>query len=157
MRNWPYAYVPGNDPSVSQVAGKFDIHSMLSGGNNTIGHSCIGGWQLGINAYSKYPDAAWSFIQYMISPYAQKYIALKTSLIAILTSVYDDREVLAKNPFFKSLKPILENAQPRPVSPKYADISSSIQFHIYRALKKQLSPVDALSSLQASLLSIVAS
>jgi len=93
----------------------------------------------------------------MISPYAQKYIALKTSLIATLTSIYDDPAVLIKNPFFRNFKPILHNAQPRPVSPKYPDISSSIQLHIYQALKKQLSPAGALSSLQADLESIVAS
>lgn len=32
MRNWPYAYVLGNDPKTSKIAGKFDIHPLLYGG-----------------------------------------------------------------------------------------------------------------------------
>jgi multiple sugar transport system substrate-binding protein len=43
MRNWPYAFVLGNDPKTSKIAGKFDVHPMLYGGSNTVGHSNIGG------------------------------------------------------------------------------------------------------------------
>jgi len=57
MRNWPYAYSLGN-ASGSKVAGKFDIHSIPYGGSNTVGHSCTGGWNMAINAFSKNPDAS---------------------------------------------------------------------------------------------------
>src|SRR5215472_6749661 len=155
MRNWPYAYALGNDPKTSKIAGKFDVHPMLYGGSNTTGHSNIGGWQYGINAFSKNPDASWKFVQYMISQPAQKTIALKLSLTACLKSVYQDADVLKANPFFAKLAPVFETALPRPVSPFYPDISNAIQLRIHNALTKQSSPAAALSALQSDLQAIV--
>ncbi len=155
MRNWPYAYVLGNDPTTSKIAGKFDVHPMLYGGSNTVGHSNIGGWQYGINAFSKNPDASWKFIQYMISPAAQKTLALQLSLFATLKSIYTDPDVLAKIPFFGKMQPVFQTALPRPVSPFYPDISNAIQLRVHQALTKTSSPAAALTALQSDLQAIV--
>jgi multiple sugar transport system substrate-binding protein len=155
MRNWPYAYVLSNDPKASKIAGKFDIHPMLYGGSNTTGHSNIGGWQYGINSFSKNPDASWKFVQFRLSPGAQKTIAVELSFLSTLKSTYTDKDVLAKNPFFSKIGTIVQNALPRPVSPFYPDISNAIQARIHSALTKQSSPADALSGLQSDLQAIV--
>ncbi|GAC1621394.1 MAG: ABC transporter substrate-binding protein [Ktedonobacteraceae bacterium] len=155
MRNWPYAFSLGNDPKTSKIAGKFDVHPMLSGGSSLTGHSNLGGWQYGINAFSKNPDASWKFIQYMISPPAQKTLAVDLSLFATLKSIYTDPDVLAKSPFFGKMGPVLQGALPRPVSAFYPDISNAIQQRVHSALTKQSSVADALSSLQSDLQSIV--
>ncbi|GAC1365197.1 MAG: ABC transporter substrate-binding protein [Ktedonobacteraceae bacterium] len=155
MRNWPYAYSLGNDPKTSKIAGKFDVHPMLYGGTSTSGHSNLGGWQYGINAFSKNPDAAWKFIQHQISPASQKTIAIELSLFATLKSTYTDPDVLAKNPFFGKMQPVLQGALPRPVSPFYPDISNAIQQRVHSALTKQSSVADALSGLQSDLQAIV--
>ncbi|MDQ2885747.1 MAG: ABC transporter substrate-binding protein [Chloroflexota bacterium] len=155
MRNWPYAYALGNDPKTSKIAGKFDIHPMLYGGSNTVGHSNLGGWNYGINAYSKNPDAAWKFIQFQLSPPSQKTIAIKLSLFATLKSIYTDKDVLAANPFFGKMGPVFQNALPRPVSPFYPDITNAIQARVHSALVKQSTPAAALSGLQSDLQAIV--
>jgi len=46
---------------------------------------------------------------------------------------------------------------PRPVSPKYTDVSDIIQRHVFQALKKQVSTADALSGLETDLQKIVKS
>jgi ABC-type glycerol-3-phosphate transport system substrate-binding protein len=155
MRNWPYAFALGNDPKTSKIAGKFDIHPMLYGGSNSVGHSNIGGWQFGINAFSKNPDAAWKFVQYMISLPAQKTLATQLSLLATLKSIYTDPDVLAKVPFFSKVPAIVQNGLPRPVSPFYPDISDAIQLRVHSALTKQASPSTALSQLVSDLQAIV--
>jgi multiple sugar transport system substrate-binding protein len=155
MRNWPYAYAQGNDPKSSKIAGKFDVHPMLYGGSNTVGRSCLGGWQYGINAYSKNPDAAWKFIHYMLSPDAQKTLAVQLSLFSTLKSIYTDPDVLTAVPFFGKMQAVLQNAKPRPVSPFYPDITEAIQMHVHNALIKQTSPQQALRQLQAALQTIV--
>ncbi|QBD81024.1 ABC transporter substrate-binding protein [Ktedonosporobacter rubrisoli] len=157
MRNWPYAYALGSDSSQSKIAGKFDISALPHGGSESVGHSAIGGWNLAINAFTPNADQCWEFIKYMLQPAAQKEGATKATWTTTLQSVYDDQEVLSKAPLFGKLKPILQNALPRPVSPKYPDLSKAIQLHIYQALKKQASPNDALSALQADLQKLVAS
>jgi multiple sugar transport system substrate-binding protein len=155
MRNWPYAYALGNDATKSKVADKFDIASLPSSGSGTVGHSAIGGWNLATNAFSKHPDASWEFIKFMLQPEAQKKLAINASLTGTLESIYTDSEVLAKQPLFQKLGPILKNALPRPVSPKYSDVSDAIQRSIFQALKKQVSVSAALSSLAQNLQSAV--
>jgi multiple sugar transport system substrate-binding protein len=157
MRNWPYAYELGNTASQSKVAGKFDITSIPSGSSGTPGHSCTGGWNLAINAFSKNTDQSWEFIHYMLGAEAQKQIAIGASLTGTLLSVYDDQTVLSKQPLFAKLKPVLQNALPRPVSPKYTDVSDVIQRDIYQALKKQMSPSQALTQLESDLKRVIGS
>jgi multiple sugar transport system substrate-binding protein len=154
MRNWPYAYSLGN-ASGSKIAGKFDIHALPYGGSGTVGHSCTGGWNMAINAFSKNPDASWSFIQYMLGAYAQKQLAIKGSFTPALQSVYQDADVMQKQPLFTKLAPILQNALPRPVSPVYLDLSNIIQNHVHQALAKVVSPSAALSALQSELQALV--
>jgi multiple sugar transport system substrate-binding protein len=155
MRNWPYAYALGNDPKTSKIAGKFDLHPMLYGGSNTPGHSCLGGWQLGINGFSKNPDAAWKFVQYMLTANSQKTLVLQGSYNPTLKSIYADSDVLKKYPFYSKLLAIVNTGQSRPVSPVYPDISNAIQLRVHNALIKQTSPAAALSALQSDLQAIV--
>ncbi|MGZ3627213.1 MAG: ABC transporter substrate-binding protein [Ktedonobacteraceae bacterium] len=155
MRNWPYAYALGNDPTSSKIAGKFEVHNMLYGGTNTTGHSSLGGWQYGINAFSKSPDAGWKFVQYMLAEPAQKTFAVKLSLTSTLKSIYSDADVLKANPFFAKLEPVFETAQPRPVTPFYPDVSNAIQLRIHNALTGQATPAAALTSLESDLQAIV--
>ena len=155
MRNWPYAYSLGNDPTKSKVAGKFNITSMPYGGSNTVGHSCVGGWNMAINAFSKNVDASWSFMQYMLGSYAQQQLAIKGSFTPSLKSVYNNPQVLSAQPLFSKLQPILQNSLPRPVSPVYPDLSNIVQTHVHQALTKQVTPTAALTALQTELQALV--
>ncbi|GAC1628161.1 MAG: ABC transporter substrate-binding protein [Ktedonobacteraceae bacterium] len=155
MRNWPFAYAAANDPTFSKIAGKFDIHPLFYGASQTSGHSCVGGWNLAINAFSKRTDASWKFIQYMLGPYAQKQLALQASYTPALQSVYSDSEVQQREPLFTKILPILQRALPRPVSPVYPELSKTIQAHVHRAFLKLVSPRDALNALQIDLQAIV--
>ncbi len=155
MRNWPYAYALGNDPTKSKVAGKFDITALQYGGSGTVGHSCVGGWNMAINAFTKNQDAAWSFMQYVLGATAQKILAITGSYTPALNSVYSDSDVQTKQPLFTKLAPILQNSLPRPVSPVYTDLSNLIQVNIHQALTKQVSPAAALSALQSQLQALV--
>lgn len=155
MRNWPYAIALGNDTKNSKIAGKFDISSLPYGVSGQTGHSAIGGWNLAISNFSKNPDAAWTFVQYLLSADAQKTTAINASLTVTLQSIYSDPAVLAKQPLFGKLLPILKTALPRPVSPKYTDVSNAIQQRIHSALTKQSTPAAALSGLASDLQGIV--
>ncbi len=152
---WQGLQYEANDHAQSRIAGKFDIHAMLYGGSNTTGHSCVGGWNLAINAFSKHVDASWKFIQYMLGPYAQKQLALQATFTPALKSVYNDPEVQQKQPLFTKIFPMLQTALPRPVSPVYQELSRMIQTRVHQALLKQVSPQDALNDLQSDLQTLV--
>ena len=155
MRNWAYAYGLGNDPKTSKIAGKFDVHTIPYGGDNSVGHSCIGGWQLGINAFSLNPDAAWKFMHYMLSAPVQKQLVLKTSTFSTLQSISTDSDVVAALPFMSKVRSMLQNGKSRPITPVYPDVTNAIQLQVHQALTKQVSPAAALSALQSSLQAIV--
>ncbi len=157
MRNWPYAYSLGNDPAKSKVAGKFDVHPMLYGGSNTTGHSTTGGWNLAINAYTSTDkqNAAWKFMQYLLGPEAQKVGATVASFTVALQSVYGDADVQSKQPFFSKLTDSLQNALPRPITPRYVDVTNAIQLRIHQALTKQSTTSAALAALTTDLQPLV--
>jgi multiple sugar transport system substrate-binding protein len=155
MRNWSDEIVPGNDQSQSKVVGKFAVSALPASASNMQGHGCLGGWHLGINAFSKSPDAAWTFLRYLLSAKVQKNQTLTQAGYATLQSIYEDPEVVAHVPFVSRLKSNFLTALLRPISPVYPDISTAIQQRVYRALKKQISPADALRALQVDLQTIV--
>ncbi len=152
-RSWPNVYGSSSGQrglDSSQVKDHFKICALPYGGSNAIGHSCLGGWQLGINRQSAHPNEAWTFIQYMLEQ--QRSAALKGSFTVTLRSVYDDDKVRNENPFYANpnLKLIIEKALPRPVSPKYPDISNAIQQGVHDALFGK-APSQALSDLKSDL------
>jgi trehalose/maltose transport system substrate-binding protein len=120
MRNWPYAYVLGNDPK-SVIAGKFDVTVLPKGGDDGKNAACLGGWQLMVSAYSKAPDAAADLVKYLTSQETQKGRAVDLSLLPTLPALYGDADVLAKNPNFKNMLDVLQNAVARPSTVTGAD------------------------------------
>jgi trehalose/maltose transport system substrate-binding protein len=120
MRNWPYAYGLGADPK-SAVSGKFDVTVLPKGGDNGKNAACLGGWQLMVSAYSKVPDAAADLVQYLSSAEIQKRIAIHFSVLPTRSALYSDPDVLAKNPFFKIMLYVFNNAVARPSTATGAD------------------------------------
>jgi trehalose/maltose transport system substrate-binding protein len=120
MRNWPYAYALGADPK-SAVSGKFDVTVLPRGGDNGKNAACLGGWQLMISAYSKVTDASADLIRYLSSTEIQKKRAINFSVLPTRPALYSDSDVLAKNPFFKIMLDVFNNAVARPSTVTGAD------------------------------------
>ena len=120
MRNWPYAYALGQDPK-SPISGKFDVTVLPKGGADGKNAACLGGWQLMVSAYSKAPDAAVDLVHYLTTAEIQKKHAVDIGLLPTLPALYSDPDVLGKNPFFKNLLVVLENAVARPSTVTGAD------------------------------------
>jgi multiple sugar transport system substrate-binding protein len=143
MRNWPYAYALGKD---SKIADKFDI-STFPGYKGNEGAGVLGGYNLAISAYSKNPEGSLAFIEYATDPAQQKIMATDASLPPTVTEVYDDPEVKKAMPFAAELRDAIDQAQPRPVSPVYPQISEAIFNNVYEALQGKMSPDEASSKM----------
>ncbi len=152
MRNWPSHFFWSNDARQTKIAEEFTVTQLPSAAR-----SCLGGWQLAINKFSPHKDEAWTFIQWMLQRDAQQYLAVKEAFPVTLNSVYNDPYINDLNPFFNKLPSILQNAQWRPISPYYPDISNAIQQNIHQALAQQdqFPPEKALHNLQNDLERIV--
>jgi multiple sugar transport system substrate-binding protein len=136
QRNWPYAYALAKD---SDIADDFDIATFPGYGGNK-GAGVIGGYNLGISAYSKNAEGALEFVDYATSPAAQKLMMTKSTLPAVLTQTYSDADVQKAVPFATQLLKAVEQAQPRPISPVYPQINEAINKNVHEALSGDKSP-----------------
>ena len=143
MRNWPYAYALGKK---SKIGDKFDI-ATFPGFSGQDGAGVLGGYNLGISAYSKNPEGSLAFIEFATKPDQQKIMATEASLPPTVSATYDDPAVKKAMPFAAELKTAIEQAQPRPVSPVYPQISEAVYNNVYEALQGNASPDEAASKM----------
>src|SRR5215208_5163132 len=143
MRNWPYAYALGKD---SKIADQFDI-STFPGYKGNEGAGVLGGYNLAISSFSKNPEGSLAFIEFATQPDQQKLMATEASLPPTLSEVYDDPAVKKAMPFAEELRTAIEQAQPRPVSPVYPQISEAIYNNAYAALQGDMSADEAASKM----------
>jgi len=144
MRNWPYAYALGKDNK--KIADKFDI-ATFPGFAGEKGAGVVGGYNLGISAYSKNPEGALAFIDFAAKPDQQKIMATEASLPPTVSSVYDDPAVKKAMPFADQLRTAIEQAQARPPSPVYPQISEAVYDNVYACLQGDMSPDEAASKM----------
>ncbi len=125
MRNWPYAWNIFEQEG-SPVRGKTGVTRLPSfpGGESA---STLGGWQLGLNRYSKQPEAAWRLVEFLTRPDTQKILALTLGYKPTRKALYADTELKLAQPFIAGLYDIFTAARPRPVTPYYMMITQVMQ------------------------------
>lgn len=141
MRNWPYAWNLLNQDG-SPVKGKVGIAPMPHAPGRKSA-STMGGWGLGIAKDSKNADAAWKFIQFVTQPEQQKVLYFKNGVIPTRKALFEDADILKASPHYKQLYQVLLNARPRPVHPKYSQISDVLQSYASAVLIGKQTPEEA--------------
>lgn len=154
LRNWSYVYALAQDPKESKVVDQVSFEPLprFPEGKST---SALGGYQFGLNASSKNPEAAFRLIQYLSSPESQKRYALEIAVAPTRPAVYDDPELKEKNPFLVGLKDVFVGATPRPVHPAYPQMSLAIQSGLSGALARQKGVKEALDEIAQQLTDII--
>jgi multiple sugar transport system substrate-binding protein len=133
LRNWSYVWPISQDPDVSEVVGKVGAGPLPHFPNGKSA-SCLGGYQLGVNANSQNRDAAIEFVQFLSSPEIQKRIALNFGLGPSRPALFKDSQINKEQPFMATLEPVFTGATPRPVTPQYAKVTLALQSGISKAL-----------------------
>jgi len=144
MRNWPYAWnvVQREGSAVKGNVGVCPLPAFP-------GHesaSTLGGWQLGINRFSRNPSGAEKLVRFLTSPEAQKALALSIGYKPTRKSLYRDRDLQREQPFITGLYEIFMKARPRPVTPYYMMITQVMQAEFSAALSGIKTPESALNS-----------
>ncbi|MGZ4660062.1 MAG: ABC transporter substrate-binding protein [Arthrobacter sp.] len=149
LRNWPYVYNLATTEGSSKVKDTLGMAALP--GKDGPGASSLGGHNAAVSVYSKYKATSLDFLKFLTSAENQKFFATQGSLAPVLTSLYDDKDLVAKLPYLPVLKTSIENAVPRPVTPYYPAVTKAIQENAYAAIKGE-KPVDtALSDMQKSI------
>jgi multiple sugar transport system substrate-binding protein len=144
-RNWPYAWEEANDAQKSKIAGRVGMAPLpaFPGGKSA---AALGGWQLGISRFSRRPELAWRFIEFMTREETQKRIALWTGRGVAREKIYQDPEVLGKYPQFRAQFEISTAAAPRPPTPVYVPLSNIMQRYFSAAVSARDSDLDRLAA-----------
>lgn len=154
LRNWPYAAALLNGPQ-SAVAGRFAVAPMPTAGGRSA--AALGGAQLAINARSRRPGEAWRLIEYLAAPAQLLERARAAGQFPSRPSLYADDVLGAVLPVPPAdVRRIIESAVPRPITPVYTELSSTLQVHLHRALTDQEAPADALAQAAAGMRAVLA-
>ena len=132
MVNWPFVWprvlsgveAGTVDPSVPQDYG-WALYPRVEQGEES--RPPYGGINLAVGAFSEHPDLAFEAAECATSEENQKYYFLTNGNPAARAAVYDDPEVIEQFPMAPVIRESLEQAAPRPQTPYYSEVSSSIQ------------------------------
>jgi multiple sugar transport system substrate-binding protein len=144
MRNWPYAWTVFQREG-SPVRGKVGVAPLPSFPGRPSA-STLGGWQLGVNRYSKRAEAAEKLVVFLTSPQTQKRLALTLGYKPTRKSLYADADLRREQPFIVGLYDIFMKARPRPVTPYYMMMTQVMQSEFSAAVSGIRPPEEALLS-----------
>jgi multiple sugar transport system substrate-binding protein len=133
LRNWSYVWKISQSEAESKVVDKVAVVPLPHFPNKKSA-AALGGYQYGINASSKKREAAVEFVRWMSSPETQLRFATQLGLCPTRAAVFDRPEIAKEQPFMQQLKDVFLGAIPRPVTPKYPQVTLVLQSEVSRAL-----------------------
>jgi multiple sugar transport system substrate-binding protein len=125
MINYPYVW-PSARRNAPLIAAHMAFAPLPGIRENRPGKAVLGGINLGIGAYSRYPKLALQAAECLTSRPNQIRAAVKGGLPPTLDALYDDPGVRRRFPFADILRETLHEAVLRPRSPLYNDVSLAI-------------------------------
>jgi multiple sugar transport system substrate-binding protein len=149
MRNWPYALHESEHMS-SPIRGRVGVSPLptLSG---EPGHGTLGGYQLAVNAHALPENRAIAvaLIQHLTSAASQLVLAEAYGRNPSRRDVYEDPRLASRAPLAALMRPMLERARPRPVTPFYPMLTDILQGELSAAISGVREPAAALRRAQA--------
>ena len=156
LRSWPYVYASLRQAGFTlDQLGVAPLPAASTGGRSA---SCLGGWNLMINASSSKSerDATWKLIRYLTSAPQQKRQAREAGLLPILRALYNDADLVKRVPVMALGNEVLTSQlRARPMSPFYSEVSARVARAFNQTLKGELTGAEAAQRLDKELRAIV--
>ena len=133
LRNWPYVWT-----LMAQSPMRTENRVGMAPFVHASGHqsaATLGGWGYAISRFTRDPEAAWQFVEFLTRPKQLLKVQLRMGRISA-------RKSLAPPEFM----PILETARMRPPIPEYSQASDILQRWLSAALTQRVSPEQALAA-----------
>jgi multiple sugar transport system substrate-binding protein len=133
--NYPFVYpsIQADNKKLAKVFAWTNYPSVNAGSPAKV---TIGGSNLGVSSYSKYPQYDFKAIECLTNHANQKRDAIKGGLPPTIGSLYSDPSLAKPYPFKALIKQELAKPAIRPQTPAYADVTIAIQ--------KALSPPESI-------------
>nr|WP_315209676.1 ABC transporter substrate-binding protein [uncultured Albidiferax sp.] len=158
MRNWPYAWalVNGADSSIKGKVGVM-VGMPKGDGPSSTGAAALGGWQMAVSKYTKHPKEAADLVLYMTSQAVQKERSISLASNPTIPALYQDKDILAANPFYGDLLETLKVAVPRPATVtgmKYNEVSAAFWNATHEVLSGKATGADSVKKLESKISAI---
>lgn len=133
---WSDQLLASLDPERSGVTGLIEIGGEPAQVGGQRAH-LTGTWLLGIPKGSRNAEAATEFILWLTAPEQQKRLLIDHHLPPTRTSVFQDREAVAKFPFLPALLTACRTAVPRPRTPYHNRVEAIFGRYVAEAIAGQ--------------------
>lgn len=156
MRNWLFGY--GLTANNERLADKFDA-TFLPAGEEGRHAAVLGGWQLAVSKYSRYPEAAVMLVDYLASYEGQKFRALRGGYNPTIQALYEDPDLLEASPLFSRIALVLQTTVPRPSSvtgQSYGRVVELYSSAVHSVLRGQIDARTAMEDLEFELEDLIA-
>jgi len=140
--NWPAWISSFNDPQKSKVIGKMEFTTLP--GAQKPGQAEIGNWLIAIPRDSRNTETAVDFLLWATSAEQMKRSALRGNP-PTRKSLFQDPELVAKNPAYPAQLRSLESSRPRPRTPYWNQVENAFGIFLSKANSGDLSPAEAMN------------
>lgn len=146
--NWPAWISSFSDPQKSKVIGKMEFTTLP--GAQKPGQAEIGNWLIAIPRDSQNAEAAIDFLLWATSAEQMKRSAQRGNP-PTRKSLFQDPELVAKNPAYPAQLRSLESSRPRPRTPYWNEIENAFGIFLSKANSGTLSPAEAMNQANAEI------
>ena len=145
LRSWPYA-LDLFEQAGSPVRGRVGMAALPGHVGGAAGAGATGGFHLAVNRRSRHPEAAVALVRYLASEPAERALtAAGVALYPTRMALYHDPEIVRARPAMPRFHDLMLAARPRPVTPYYLMLSTTVQPEFSAALVGVKSPQQALA------------
>lgn len=156
MRNWPNAYVAARDKN-SPITDQFEVAPLPAGRAGSA--ATLGGQGYGVSRHSLHPREAAMLVRFLTSRNEQARRSRNFSNPPIIAELYQDPEILARNPYFSTiLVAYRRGAAVRPSTAsgkKYPEVSRAYFEAVHAVLSHKKTGPQAAADLQQELAQIL--
>jgi multiple sugar transport system substrate-binding protein len=144
LRSWPYALDLFEQPD-SPVRGRVGMAALPGHAGGAAGAGATGGSHLAVNRRTRHAEAAVALVRYLAGEGAQRALtAAGVALYPTRMALYHDPEIVRARPHMPRFHDLMRAARPRPVTPYYLMLSTTVQPEFSAALVAVKTPRQAL-------------
>jgi multiple sugar transport system substrate-binding protein len=132
LRNWFYAMDLFEEPG-SRVRGRVGVAPLPRLTPDVAAPGATGGSLLGVSRGTRHPEAAVALARFLAGDDAQRVLA-GGSVLPTRAALYTDPALVAKRPHMPAFRDLAAGARPRPVTPAYLMLSTSLQPEVSAAV-----------------------
>ena len=151
LRSWPYAMDLFEAPD-SPVRGRVGIAPLPGHRDGAEGVGATGGFHLAVNRRTRHAEAAVALIRFLASEEGERALtAPDVALYPTRVALYKEPAAVRAHPFMPAFHDLALRGRPRPVTPYYLMLSTTVQPEFSAALVGVKTPERALADAQRRL------